>query len=123
MFEFTPVYINVHIVIKSYNISSIHSNRTYFGGDQWQRFHRHTAERDGAVEGVGRGVLQRAQREALFQPAGGIHVSVSVSQDAATGAGQSAHNGPALIAVAVTSFNITNSNLSRLESKQPQASG
>lgn len=110
MFKFTFVY----------NISSIHSNRKYFGGDPWQRFLCHTAEGDGAVEGDGWGVLQRAQGEAFFQPAGGIHESVSLSQDTATGAGQSDHCWPVLISVAATSFNSTfNSNLSRLESRQP----
>lgn len=53
MFRFTLVYINVHIIILCYNISSTPSNRKYFGGDQWQRFLCHTAERDGAVKGVG----------------------------------------------------------------------
>lgn len=108
----------------SYNISSISSIREDFGGNPCQRFLCNTAEGDSAVKGNGGGVLQRAQGEAFLQPAGGIHVSVSVSPRAATGLGQSGRSRPALIPVAAASFISTfNSNLSSLESRQPRASG
>lgn len=114
----------MHIIILPFNISPVHSNREYFGGDPWQRFLCHAAEGDGAVEGDGRGDLQRAQGEALFRPAGGIYVSVSLSHDAATRGGHRDHSRPAPIPVAITSFNSTfNSNLRRSESREPKASG
>lgn len=101
-----------------------HSNREDFGGDPWQRFLCNPAERDGAVKGDGRGVLQRAQRETFLQPAGGIHVSVSLSADTAKREGQSDHSRPALFPATTASFSSTfNCNLSSLESRQPQARG
>lgn len=87
MFKCTFVGIDAQKKISSYNISSIPTIREDFRGNPRQRFLCNTAEGDGAVEGNGGGVLQRAQGEAFLQPAGGIHVSVSLSPHTATGVG------------------------------------
>lgn len=71
---------HLHIIFHPF----IRSDRGHCGGDSWQRVLHRTAEGDDAVEGDGWGVLQRAPREAVLQPAGGVHVSVSLPSNTAT---------------------------------------